>query len=900
MIDKNFDFATREGEIYADWEEGDCFKAGDKQGADNYCIVIPPPNVTGSLHMGHALNNTLQDILVRFERMRGKNVLWQVGTDHAGIATQMVVERQMMERQEPGRREIGREEFLKKVWAWKEESGGTITSQLRRLGASCDWSRERFTMDEGLSAAVRKVFVALHKQGLIYRDKRLVNWDPKFETAISDLEVENKEVDGYFWHFKYPLENGETYEFPIEHDEDGKPTKWETRDYISIATTRPETMLGDGAVAVHPDDARYAPIVGKRCLLPLADRYIPIITDEYPDPDFGSGAVKITGAHDFNDYEVAKRNGIEMYDLMDSKARLVHEDYVPEKYRGMDRFAARKAIVADIEARGLLIKVEEKKIMQPLGDRSNVVIEPLRTDQWYVDAKTMAKPAIEAVEQGRIKFVPGNWDKTYYQWMRNIEPWCISRQLWWGHQIPVWYGPDGTIFCEESAQQAQAVAQKHYGKEVDLRQDEDVLDTWFSSALWPFSTLGWPDETPELQRFYPTTVLSTAFDIIFFWVARMMMMGLHFMKEVPFHTVYIHALVRDEKGQKMSKSKGNVVDPLDFIEKYGADSLRFTMAAMAAQGRDLRLSEQRVEGYRNFRTKLWNAARFTQMNECSLGEGFDPAKVKLPLNQWLVHGAMQARDDLNAALEAYRFNDAAAVIYKFAWNLYCDWYLEFAKPVFGGDDMRARDETRATAAWGFDQILIMLHPFMPFVTEELWGALAPRKEKLIHAQWPTLSYRSEESFAEMNWVIDLVSQIRSLRTEMNVPAGARIPLFVGAGSEGLSEKLSRHRALIEKLARVDGIREGDFPKGSVQIILGEDSFALPIADHIDLGAEKARLEKEIAKVNGEIAKIDGKLANAKFVERAPKEVVEEQKQRRVDFSATLESLNAALVRLQSL
>ncbi len=900
MIDKNFDFATREGEIYADWEEGGYFKAGDRSGADNYCIVIPPPNVTGSLHMGHALNNTLQDILVRFERMRGKNVLWQVGTDHAGIATQMVVERQMMERQEPSRREMGREEFLKKVWAWKEESGGTITRQLRRLGASCDWSRERFTMDEGLSKAVRKVFVALYKEGLIYRDKRLVNWDPKFETAISDLEVENREVDGHFWHFKYPLENGETYEFPVEHDEDGKPIKWETRDYISIATTRPETMLGDGAVAVHPDDARYAPIVGKRCLLPLADRYIPIITDDYPDPDFGSGAVKITGAHDFNDYEVAKRNGIEMYDLMDSKARMVHEDYVPEKYRGLDRFEARKAIVADIEAKGLLIKVEEKKIMQPFGDRSNVVIEPLRTDQWYVDAKTLAKPAIEAVESGKTKFVPANWDKTYYQWMRNIEPWCISRQLWWGHQIPVWYGPDGEIFCAENENAAQAAAQKHYGKEVELRRDEDVLDTWFSSALWPFSTLGWPEQTPELARFYPTSVLSTAFDIIFFWVARMMMMGLHFMKEVPFHTVYIHALVRDEKGQKMSKSKGNVIDPLEFVEKYGADSLRFTLAAMAAQGRDLRLSEQRVEGYRNFRTKLWNAARFTQMNECSYGDDFDPSKVSLPLNQWLVHGAMQARDDLNAALEAYRFNDAAAVIYKFSWNLYCDWYLEFAKPVFGGENGAARDETRATAAWGLDQILIMLHPFMPFVTEDLWSKLAEREEKLIHGQWPTLSYRNEESFAEMNWVIDLVSQIRSLRTEMNVPAGARIPLFVGAGRDGLMEKLSRHQALIEKLARIDGIREGAFPKGSVQIILGEDSFALPIADHIDLDAEKTRLEKEIDKIKGEIGKIDGKLANAKFVERAPKEVVEEQKQRRVDFSATLENLDAALARLQSL
>ncbi len=944
MIDKNFDFATREGEIYADWEEGGCFKAGDKQGADNYCIVIPPPNVTGSLHMGHALNNTLQDILVRFERLRGKNVLWQVGTDHAGIATQMVVERQMMARQEPGRREIGREEFLKKVWAWKEESGGTITSQLRRLGASCDWSRERFTMDEGLSKAVRKVFVELYKQGLIYRDKRLVNWDPKFETAISDLEVENREVDGYFWHFKYPLENGETYEFPIEHDEDGKPTKWETRDYISIATTRPETMLGDGAVAVHPDDARYAPIVGKRCLLPLADRYIPIITDDYPDPDFGSGAVKITGAHDFNDYEVAKRNNIEMYDLMDSKARMVHEDYVPEKYRGLDRFEARKAIVADIEAKGLLIKVEEKKIMQPFGDRSNVVIEPLRTDQWYVDAAKLAKPAIEAVEQGRTKFVPSNWDKTYYQWMRNIEPWCISRQLWWGHQIPVWYGPsflwknvngfslaERKIFVAETKEEVIKEAEKYYGAEVKfvedpvefleavrelvsnnrindtpvngpvpLTQDPDVLDTWFSSALWPFSTLGWPEETPELARFYPTSVLSTAFDIIFFWVARMMMMGLHFMKEVPFHTVYIHALVRDEKGQKMSKSKGNVVDPLDFIEKYGADSLRFTMAAMAAQGRDLRLSEQRVEGYRNFRTKLWNAARFTQMNECAQTDDFDPAKVELPLNQWLVHGAMQARDDLVTALEAYRFNDAAAVIYKFAWNLYCDWYLEFAKPVFGGDDMAARDETRATAAWGFDQILIMLHPFMPFVTEELWGALAPRKEKLIHAQWPVLSYRSEESFAEMNWVIDLISQIRSLRTEMNVPAGAKIDLHLSSEAPEAGERLQRHGELIKKLARVETISAAPFPKGSVQFVLGEATFALPIADHIDIAAEQGRLEKALAKIDGEIAKIDGKLGNANFVERAPKEVVAEQKQRREDFTVERARLEAAKQRLQSL
>ncbi len=920
MLDKNFNFNEAEGQIYEGWEASGAFKPSHAPGAESYSIVIPPPNVTGSLHMGHALNNTLQDILIRFERMRGKSVLWQPGMDHAGIATQMVVERQMMERQEPKRTEIGREAFVEKVWAWKEESGGTIINQLKRLGASCDWSRERFTMDEGLSEAVVKVFVQLYKDGLIYRDKRLVNWDPKFETAISDLEVENTEVDGHFWHFKYPLENGETYEFPIKHDEDGNPTKWETRDYISIATTRPETMLGDGAVAVHPSDKRYAPIVGKRCLLPLADRYIPIITDDYPDPDFGSGAVKITGAHDFNDYHVAKRHDITMYDLMDSKARLVDADYVPEKYRGMDRFDARKAIVEDIDARGLLIKVEDKKIMQPFGDRSGVVIEPIRTDQWYVDAKTLAQPAIEAVEKGETKFVPENWAKTYFQWIRNIEPWCVSRQLWWGHRIPAWYGPDGHFFVAETEEEATKLAIAKYTSEGytledinDMRrhehggspllvQDEDVLDTWFSSALWPFSTLGWPDKTPELDTFYPTSTLVTAHDIIFFWVARMMMQGIHFMKEVPFDTVYIHALVLDEHGQKMSKSKGNIIDPLILIDKYGADALRFTLAAQAAQGRNIRLSDSRVEGYRNFGTKLWNAARFCEMNECKTDPAFDPATVSSTLNQWIVHEANQCATAVTRELEAFRFNDAAGAIYKFTWNVFCDWYLELAKPVLQGEDGPEKTETRAAAAYALDQILKLLHPFKPFITEALWKDLAARDKALITSEWPQFdeALKSEVAATEMQWVIDLISGIRSVRQEMNVPAGAKIPMtLLGAAPD--KSKLETHEQVIARLARLSDISTADAPPaGAVEIVHGDAVVALPIADVIDIDAEKARLQKERDKATNEIAGIDKKLANKNFVDKAPPKVVEEQKTRRADYEAQLEKLGQALARLERL
>ncbi len=899
MIDKHFNYAEAEPRLYGRWEADGCFKPTGKDGAENYCIVIPPPNVTGSLHMGHALNNTLQDVLCRFERMRGKNVLWQVGTDHAGIATQMVVERQMAERQEPDRRTIGRDKFLEKVWAWKEESGGTITRQLRRLGASCDWSRERFTMDEGLSSAVRKVFVQLYKDGLIYRDKRLVNWDPKFRTAISDLEVENTEVDGHFWHFKYPLENGETYEFPTAFDDAGDPTEWEKRDYISIATTRPETMLGDGAVAVHPDDERYAPIVGKRVLLPLADRYIPVITDEHPDPDFGSGAVKITGAHDFNDYDVARRHDLPLYIIMDEHGRMTGE--IPNKYIRMDRFEARKAIVADIDALGLLIKVEDKKVVQPFGDRSGVVIEPMLTDQWYVNAEKLAKPAIEAVKAGKTNFVPANWDKTYFQWMENIQPWCISRQLWWGHQIPVWYGPDGEIFVAESQDEAKVLADIHYGKATDLTQEEDVLDTWFSSALWPFSTLGWPDETPELETFYPTTVLSTAFDIIFFWVARMMMMGLHFRNEVPFHTVYIHALVRDAHGQKMSKSKGNVIDPLDFCDKYGTDALRFTLTAMAAQGRDVKLAESRVEGYRNFGTKLWNAARFTQMNECAYGEEFDPASVTSSLNRWIVHDASVCAKDMTTALEAYRFNDAAAAIYSFTWHKFCDWFLEFAKPVFTGDDEAAKVETRATAAWILDQILVMLHPVMPFVTEELWGALNKRSDYLIKAAWPTHDVSYEEAALELASLVDLITRIRSVRTEMNVPAGAKVPLVVVGAAATAAILVENHKDLIMRLARVETISSSaELPKGAVQLVSSGATFALPISDVIDISAEMARLEKEASKLTAVIGGIDQKLANKKFVERAPAEVVAGQRKQKVQAEDKRKKLQEALDRLQSL
>jgi valyl-tRNA synthetase len=906
MIETTFNPKEVEPRWSKAWEESGAFKPKADPKADPFCIVIPPPNVTGSLHIGHALNNTLQDVLIRFERLRGKSVLWQPGMDHAGIATQMVVERQLAQGgRNEDRRSLGRDEFVRRVWSWKEESGGMIFNQLRRLGASCDWSRERFTMDEGLSAAVLKVFVQLYKEGLIYKDKRLVNWDPHFETAISDLEVENREVNGHFWHFKYPLENGETYPFPIAHDEDGNPTEWETRDYISIATTRPETMLGDGAVAVHPSDARYAPIVGKKVLLPLANRYIPIITDEYPDPDFGSGAVKITGAHDFNDYKVARAHNIPLYVLMDTKGRMADVEHVPEKYRGLDRFEARKQVVADIDALGLMIKVEDKKIMQPFGDRSNVVIEPMLTDQWYVNAAEMAKKPIEAVENGTTKFVPETWTKTYFQWMRNIEPWCISRQLWWGHRIPAWYGPDGQVFVEESADSAERAAKKHYGKDVALRQDEDVLDTWFSSALWPFSTLGWPEKTAELKKFYPTSTLVTAHDIIFFWVARMMMMGLHFMKEVPFDEVYIHALVRDAKGQKMSKSKGNTMDPLELIDKYGADALRFTLAAMAAQGRDIKLSEQRIEGYRNFGTKLWNAARFAQMNECAVWDEYDPRSPQQTVNKWIVGETAKAAAAVTRELEARRFNEAAGAAYRFVWNVYCDWYLEFIKPLLNGEDEAAKTETRRTAAWVLDQILILLHPFMPFITEELWAKTAEygakRTGMLISEAWPELSddLIDQAAEAEIEWMVRLIAETRSTRSELNVPAGAKIPLLLIGADQATEARLERYQDLIDRMARLEYSTSAEkAPAGSVTFVLDGATVALPLEGVVDLPAEAARLAKEIAKLDGEIAKMDSKLGNAQFVEKAPEEVVDELRERREDAAASSAKLKQALAQIK--
>ncbi|MBT4219912.1 MAG: valine--tRNA ligase, partial [Rhodospirillaceae bacterium] len=830
MLEKTYTPAGVEEKHYKAWEDRGAFECGKRPDADTYTIVIPPPNVTGSLHMGHALNNTLQDIMIRYQRMKGLDVLWQPGMDHAGIATQMVVERQM-EAENLTRHDLGRDKFIERIWKWKEESGGSITGQLRRLGASCDWSRERFTMDDGLSDAVQKVFVELHKQGLIYRDKRLVNWDPLLHTAISDLEVEQRETTGSMWYIKYPIEG-----------RDG--------EFITVGTTRPETMLGDTGVAVHPDDERYADLIGKFCVLPIVGRKIPIVSDEYADPEKGSGAVKITPAHDFNDFEVGRRNDLEVVNVLDLNAAI--NENAPEHLRGLDRFEARDAILKEIEGLGLLDKIEENPMTVPYGDRSGVVIEPWLTDQWFVDAATLAGPAIEAVEQGKTKFVPANWEKTYFEWMRNIQPWCVSRQIWWGHRVPAWYGPDGEIFVELNEEDAQTAADKHYGKTVELKRDEDVLDTWFSSALWPFSTLGWPEDVPEVARYYPTNVLVTGFDIIFFWVARMMMMGLHFMDEVPFDTVYIHALVRDEKGQKMSKSKGNVMDPLDLVDKFGADALRFTLTAFAAQGRDVKMSESRVEGYRNFCTKLWNAARFTEMNECKLDADFDPKSCTQTLNKWIVGKTAEAAIDAARALEGYRFNDLASTLYQFAWGSFCDWHLEFAKPVFQGDDAAAKAETRATTAWVLDQLLHMLHPIMPFITEELAQALSgDETTSLIEAPWPDLddSYIDNDAAVEMDWVVRLISQIRTVRSEMNVNPGAKIPMSLKDADDTVATRLETHKGLICTLARLESadLLDGDVPKGAVQDVIDEATFVLPLAGIIDVDSEAARLEKEIAR-----------------------------------------------------
>ncbi len=904
MLDKTFDPKAAEPRLYARWEASGLFAPRQDTAAEAYSIVIPPPNVTGSLHIGHALNNTLQDILARYHRMKGKAVLWLPGTDHAGIATQMVVERQLAAEGNVGRRDMGRDAFVEKVWEWKATSAGSIQNQLRRLGSSCDWSRERFTLDPALQVAVRKVFVQLYREGLIYRDKRLVNWDPHFQTAISDLEVEQREVDGHYWHFAYPLADGVTYEHPVAFDEDGKATEWETRDYIVVATTRPETMLGDTGVAVHPEDERYAALVGKWIDHPITGRRIRIVADDYADPTKGSGAVKITPAHDFNDFGVGKRTGLEALNVLDAFARITNADTpdVPAEYCGMDRFEARKAIVARAEAEGWLKAIEKTRHVVPHGDRSGVVIEPWLTDQWYVDAHTLAQPAIKAVEQGDTVFEPKSYEKIYFEWLRNIEPWCISRQLWWGHRIPAWYDDEGNIYVGETEDEVRAQA-----GDRPLRQDEDVLDTWFSSALWPFSTMGWPEKTEDLARFYPTSDLVTAADIIFFWVARMMMLGLHFMDEVPFRRVIINGLVRDEKGQKMSKSKGNVIDPLGIIDELGADPLRFTMAILSGT-RDIKLSKQRIEGYRNFGTKLWNAARFAQMNEAVRVGGFDPANVEQTINRWIRGELTKAERQVSAALEGGRFDDAASALYRFVWNVFCDWYLELAKPVFNGADEAAKAETRAMTAWLLDQTLKLMHPVMPFITEELWaqtaGDGAPRDEAmLIGAAWPQLpdAFVDAAAEAEIGWLVDLVTEIRQLRAEMNVPPSAKPPLAFVAPDAATAARMDRHRALILTLGRVSSLDSAEAaPAGAVTFVSGGATAALSLAGIIDLAAERARLEKEIVAFDSDIGHVNKKLGNPNFVARAAPEVVEEQRAKLAEAEAGKAKLQAALGRLSSL
>jgi valyl-tRNA synthetase len=1006
-MEKNFNAAEAEARISKAWIDTKAFAAGAnaRPGGKPFCVMIPPPNVTGSLHMGHAFNNTLQDILVRWHRMRGDDVLWQPGTDHAGIATQMVTERDMAAKGEPTRREMGREAFLTRVWQQKVASRGTIIGQLQRLGASCDWDREAFTMGgakgdpdlgktQNFHDAVIKVFVDMFHKGLIYRGKRLVNWDPHFETAISDLEVENIEVAGHMWHFKYRLAGGETYEY-VEKDADGNVTLRETRDYISIATTRPETMLGDGAVAVHPSDARYAPIVGKMVHLPLCDRLIPIITDEYPDPTFGSGAVKITGAHDFNDYAVAKRANLPCYRLMDTRGRMRDDgspyevavqrareiaagsptnesevdslNLVPTKYRGMDRFEARAAVVADINAIGLavttLVKetdpetgsehlrlepvVEAKPIMQPFGDRSKVVIEPMLTDQWFVDTAKIVAPALEAVRSGRVKIIPESGERTYYHWLENIEPWCISRQLWWGHQIPVWYGPDleeinaypaikdvpKRTFCAASEEELVRLAKNYYGQDVEidfistdassnelsrgganafgtsggklawvsLLRDPDVLDTWFSSGLWPIGTLGWPEPTPELAKYFPTSVLITGQDILFFWVARMMMMQLAVVDQVPFDTVYLHGLVRDAKGKKMSKSLGNVVDPLDIIDEFGADALRFTNAAMASLGGVLKLDMARITGYRNFGTKLWNACRFAEMNGVWDGHTTQstPPQPEATANRWILGECARTQAEVDAALADYRFDQAADALYKFVWGRVCDWYVEFAKPLFDGDQAA---ETRATMGFVLDRCMMLLHPFMPFITEELWATTGTRDGMLVHADWPAFGDLADaEADREMTWAIGLIEEIRSARAQMHVPVGLKLDMLALQSDDAATAAWARNEALIKRLARIDTLTPAAAaPKGAITLAVPGATFAIPLDGVIDIAEEKSRLSKAMDKLAKEIGGLKGRLNNPAFVASAPEEVVEEARanlEAREDEAA---KLRAALARLAEL
>ncbi|MFO1106186.1 MAG: valine--tRNA ligase [Amaricoccus sp.] len=964
-MEKTFDARRAEAAISDLWDRAEAFRAGAnaKPGAEPFAILLPPPNVTGSLHMGHAFNHTLMDILARWRRMQGRDVLWQPGLDHAGIATQMVVERQLAAAGQAGRREMGRAAFTAKVWDWKGQSGGTILEQSRRLGDSFDLSRNAFTMSGAPGAptgeegnfhdAVLKAFVALYEKELIYRGKRLVNWDPHFETAISDLEVEQVEEKGSLWRLRYPLEHGATYAHPIEFDDEGKPTAFEARDYLVVATTRPETMLGDTGVAVNPDDPRYTHLIGKTVRLPLVGRSIPIVADAYADPAKGTGAVKITPAHDFNDWDVGKRAGLRVINVMGTRGQIflngnndfwegIDPSNVIGNLDGMDRYKARDAIVTLARDEGWLDGIDSETHMVPHGDRSKVAIEPLLTDQWFVKTEGLAEKAMEAVRSGKTRILPERDEKTFFHWMENIEPWCISRQLWWGHQIPVWYGesrdtpavPDGIhrerqIFVATSANEALKQAAEYYGPDVvvdiiegeatvlgygtdaagdtrittaSLYRDPDVLDTWFSSGIWPIGTLGWPEETEDLRKYYPTSVLVTGFDIIFFWVARMMMMQLELVGEVPFRDVYVHALVRDEKGKKMSKSLGNVLDPIALIDEFGADAVRFTLAAMAAMGRDLKLSKDRIAGYRNFGTKLWNAARFAEMNECRPDPAFDPARVTLTVNQWIVGETGRLRETLDAALEAYRFNDAANALYAHVWGKVCDWYVEFAKPLLA--DPAAAAETRATMAWVLDQCLILLHPFMPFITEALWGQIAERANLLVHEDWPAYSAAgllTPAADAEMSWLVGLIDEIRSVRAAMRVPAGAQVALVALELGPDQAWALERNRALIARLARIERFEAADeAPKGAVTLTVAGATFCLPLAEVIDIAAERERLAKALDKLDKEAAGIRAKLGNAAFVARAPEEVVDESRARLEAAEDELATLRAAQSRLAAL
>lgn len=878
MLDKTFDFQKAEAELYPKWEASGAFKADVNSDKEPFTIMMPPPNVTGSLHVGHALVMTLQDVIIRYQRMKGKDVLWMPGTDHASIAVDVLVAKQL-EAEGTSKKEVGREEFLRRCWQQKEQSGGTIMRQVRKLGATPDFSRERFTMDDAYMKSVISIFVRMYNDGLIYRDQRLVNWDPKMQTSISDIEVDHKDVKGKMYHVRYPYEDGS--------------------GYISVATTRPETILADGAVAVHPDDERYKDLIGKNVVVPVCNRIIPIIADEYVKSEFGSGAVKITAAHDYNDFEVYKRHrdqvDIPLINLMNPDGTM--NENCPEDYQGLDRFAAREKLIADLDELEYLEKIEDHTHQVPFAERTGVVVEPYLTDQWYVDAKTLGKPALEAVENGTMEFVPKQWENTYFSWMRNLEPWCISRQLWWGYQIPAWYGPDDKIFVAETAEEAQAQADTHYGEPTQLRQDEDILDTWFSSGLWPFATLGWPEKTPELDRYYPGDVLVTGFDIIFFWVARMMMMGMYVMDgQVPFHKVYMHGLVRDSKGQKMSKSKGNVLDPLELSDKYGTDALRFTLCALNGTGRDIKLSEQRLEGYRNFSTKLWNAARFCEMNGVQAMPDFDPSATRHTVNQWIVDEVMQVTEDLDKAMAQYRFDDAANGLYHFVWGTFCDWYLEFTKQLIA-EEGEFTVETKGTTAWVLEQILKLLNPFMPYVTETLYSQLFNKDNFLMLEALPEVSgaLRSADARREIGWVQTMITEIRSVRQDMNVPASAQLTLLVKDASDETRAWLTNHDGVICKMARLEAINlVGEMPQGAVQAVVGEATIGLPVADIIDLDKERERLNKEIQKLQKDIQQIDGKLANEKFVSNAPEEVVEEQKTRKADAESIIQKLTSAL------